>query len=174
MTGRGLPTDVQGRTIIDGLQPYEQILIGIDASSLPDPFVQPATSGIVITPRPGIPTVIELSLVSAGEISGNLQREGGKALSGVDIELLNKNGDVIKATRSEYDGFFLFEFVPYGDYRIRVTPLSANVVGVASELPGIFALGKAGGSVDVGIIIAKAVPRLAQTATGISGAAQGP
>ena len=174
MTGRGLPTDAQGRTIIDGLQPYEQILIGIDASSLPDPFVQPATSGIVITPRPGIPTVIELPLVSAGEISGSLQREGGKALSGVDIELLNKNGDVIKATRSEYDGFFLFEFVPYGDYRIRVAPLSANVVGVASELPGIFALGKAGGSVDVGIIIAKAVPRLAQTGTGISGAAQGP
>ena len=174
MTGRGLPTDAQGLTIIDGLQPYEQILIGIDASSLPDPFVQPATSGIVITPRPGIPTVIELPLVSAGEISGNLQREGGKALSGVDIELLNKNGDVIKATRSEYDGFFLFEFVPYGDYRIRVAPLSANVVGVASELPGIFALGKAGGSVDVGIIIAKAVPRLAQTAAGISGAAQGP
>ena len=33
MTGRGLPTDAKGRTVIDGLQPYEPILIGIDASS---------------------------------------------------------------------------------------------------------------------------------------------
>ncbi len=174
MTGRGPPTDAEGRTVIDGLQPFAQILIGIDAASLPDPFVQPATTGIVVTPRPGIPTVIELPLVSAGELSGTLQREGGKALSGVDIELLDKNGRVVKATRSEFDGFFLFEFVPYGNYRIRVAPLSANIVGVAPELPGLFALGKAGGSVDLGIIIAKVAPRLAQTATDMNGEAQGP
>ncbi len=92
LTAKGAPTDAEGRTVIDGLQPYEPVLIGIDASSLPDPFVQPATSGVVVTPRPGVPVIIELPLVSAGEISGNLQREGGKKLSGVDIELLDKNG----------------------------------------------------------------------------------
>ena len=173
-SGRGLPTDAQGQSIIDGLQPYEQILIGIDASSLPDPFVQPATSGIVITPRPGIPTIIELPLVSAGEISGNLQREGGKSLSGVDIELVDKNGRAVKSTRTEYDGFFLFEFVPYGNYSIRVAPLSANIIGVDAELPGLAELGKANGSIDMGIIIARTVPRVAKMATGPTGAAQGP
>ncbi|MES2781207.1 MAG: carboxypeptidase regulatory-like domain-containing protein [Pseudomonadota bacterium] len=173
-SGRGLPTDAQGRSIIDGLQPYEQILIGIDASSLPDPFVQPATSGIVITPRPGIPTIIELPLVSAGEISGSLQREGGKTLSGVDIELLDKNGRVVKSTRTEYDGFFLFEFVPYGKYRIRVAALSANIVGVAAELPGSAELGKTNSSLDMGIVIARAIPRVAAMATGPTGPAQGP
>ena len=173
-SGRGLPTDAQGRSIIDGLQPYEQILIGIDASSLPDPFVQPATSGIVITPRPGIPTIIELPLVSAGEISGNLQREGGKSLSGVDLELVDKNGRAVKSTRTEYDGFFLFEFVPYGNYSIRVAPLSANIIGVDAELRGLAELSKANGSIDMGIIIARAVPRLANMTTGPTGAAQGP
>ncbi|MFN3620798.1 collagen binding domain-containing protein [Sphingorhabdus sp.] len=173
-TGRGAPTDTEGRTIIDGLVPYEHILIGIDASSLPDPFVQPATSGIVITPRPGIPTIIELPLVAAGEISGSLQREGGKSLSGVDVELLDKDGRVVKSSRTEYDGFFLFEFVPYGNYRVRVAPLSANIIGVATELPGVAALSKASGTVDMGVIIARAVPRLANIATGPTGAAQGP
>lgn len=174
LSGRGLPTGADGRTIIDGLQPYEQILIGIDASSLPDPFVQPATSGVVITPRPGVPTVIELPLVAAGEISGSLQREGGKSLAGVDLELLDKDGRIVKTTRTEYDGYFLFEFVPYGNYRLRVAPLAANIIGVVADLSTKAALGKASGTVDLGIIVAFAVPRLANMATGINGAAQGP
>jgi hypothetical protein len=162
--GKGLPTDVQGRTVIEGLQPFEPVLIGIDASSLPDPFVQPATSGIVVTPRPGVPVTIELPLVSAGEISGTLQREGGKILSGVDIELLDKASRVVKTTRSEYDGFFLFEYVPYGTYKLRVAALSANVVGVEVALPALAELGKASGAVDLGIVTAKAAQRIAGVA----------
>jgi hypothetical protein len=163
-TGRGPPTDAKGRTVIDGLQPYEPILIGIDASSLPDPFVQPATTGVVVVPRPGIPLTIELPLVSAGEISGNLQREGGKTLSGVDIELLDKAGRVVKTTRSEYDGFFLFEFVPYGSYKLRVAALAASVVGVEATLPALAELGKSSGSVDLGIVTAKPSQRIAGVA----------
>ena len=112
--------------------------------------------------------------MSAGEISGSLQREGGKSLNGVDIELLDKNGRAVKVTRTEYDGFFLFEFVPYGNYRIRIAALSANIIGLAAELPGAIALGKTNGTVDMGIIVARAVPRLANMAIGSTSAAQGP
>lgn len=170
LSARGPPTDAQGRTVIDGLQPYEPVLIGIDASTLPDPFVQPATGGVVVTPRPGIPVIIELPLVSAGEISGNLQREGGRILNGVDIELVDRNGRVVKTTRSEYDGFFLFEFVPYGRYSLRITALSANVVGVEMALTTVAELGKNSGSIDLGIVIARAAQRVA----GLAQAAQGP
>jgi hypothetical protein len=164
LTAKGPATDANGRTVIDGLQPYEPVLIGIDASSLPDPFVQPATSGVVVTPRPGIPVIIELPLVSAGEISGTLQRDGGKILSGVDIELLDKSGRVVKTTRSEYDGFFLFEFVPYGSYKLRVAAVAAAVVGVEPALPGLAELGKAKGMVDLGIVSARAAHRIASSA----------
>ncbi len=169
LSARGPPTDAQGRTVIDGLQPYEPVLIGIDASTLPDPFVQPATGGVVVTPRPGIPVIIELPLVSAGEISGNLQREGGRILSGVDIELLDRNGRVVKTTRSEYDGFFLFEFVPYGRYSLRITAISANVVGVEMALPTAAELGKNSGSIDLGIVIARAAQRVAGLAPPVQG-----
>ncbi len=161
LSARGDPTDAEGRTIIDGLQPFEPVLIGIDASSLPDPFIQPATSGVVVTPRPGVPVTIELPLVAAGEISGNLQREGGKILSGVDLELLNKSGLVVKTTRSEYDGFFLFEFVPYGSYKLRVAALSASVIGVQAELSTLVELGRSKPVADLGIVSAKPVDRLA-------------
>jgi hypothetical protein len=161
VSARGEPTDAKGRTVIDGLQPYEPVLIGIDPSSLPDPFVQPSTSGVVVTPRPGVPVIIELPLVSAGEISGNLQREGGKTLSGVDIELLDKAGRVVKTTRSEYDGFFLFEFVPYGSYKLRVAAITAAVIGVDQAMPGLAELSKAKGMVDLGIITVKSAQRIA-------------
>ncbi|MCK5956864.1 carboxypeptidase regulatory-like domain-containing protein, partial [Klebsiella pneumoniae] len=123
------------------------------------------TSGVVVTPRPGVPVTIELPLVSAGEISGNLQREGGKNLSGVDIELLDKAGRVVKTTRSEYDGFFLFEFVPYGSYKLRVAAVAAAVVGVEPSLPGVAELGKAKGMVDLGIVTARAAQRIASAAS---------
>ncbi|MGB5077979.1 MAG: carboxypeptidase regulatory-like domain-containing protein, partial [Sphingorhabdus sp.] len=170
LSAKGAPTDAEGRTVIDGLQPYQPVLIGIDASSLPDPFVQPATSGVVVTPRPGVPVTIELPLVSAGEISGTLQREGGKVLSGVEIELLDKNGRTIKTTRTEYDGFFLFEFVPYGSYRLKVAAVSASVVAVDPALPALAELGKARGTVDLGIVVAKPGLRIA----GFGNPAQGP
>jgi hypothetical protein len=161
LSARGDPTDERGQTFIGGLTPYVPVLIGIDTSSLPDPFVQPATSGIVVTPRPGIPVVIELPLVSAGEISGTLLREGGRSLNGVGIELLDKGGRVVKMTRSEYDGFFLFESVPYGKYRLRIAALSATVVKVNPDIEIGVELNAKNSTADLGQIIAREVARIA-------------
>ncbi len=161
LNATGDPTDVNGQTIIDGLQPFKPVLIGIDASSLPDPFIQPSTSGVVVTPRPGVPMLVELPLVAAGEVSGTLMRDGGKILSGVDIELLDQKGRVIKTTRSEYDGYFLFESVPYGRYKLRVAALAAGVVGVETDLPGIAELGKTTPTADIGTVIARPAARIA-------------
>lgn len=161
LNGRGRATDENGQTVIGGLEPYVPILIGIDAGSLPDPFVQPANSGMVVTPRPGIPIVVELPLVSAGEISGYLIKEGGKAMTGVDVELLDKTGRVVKTTRAEYDGFFLFESVPYGQYRLRVGSVAASIVGVQPEISVAASLDRKSPTVDLGQIVLKPTQRIA-------------
>jgi hypothetical protein len=161
LNGRGKSTDAKGQTIIGGLEPYKPILIGIDAGSLPDPFVQPANSGMVVTPRPGVPIIVELPLVSAGEISGYLLKEGGKPMHGVDLELLDKAGRVVKTTRAEYDGFFLFESVPYGQYRLRVGAVAANIVGVQPEISVAASLDRKNPTVDLGQIMLKPTPRIA-------------
>lgn len=161
LNGRGRATDENGQTVIGGLEPYVPILIGIDAGSLPDPFVQPANSGMVVTPRPGIPIVVELPLVSAGEISGYLIKEGGKAMTGVDVELLDKTGRVVKVTRAEYDGFFLFESVPYGQYRLRVGSVAASIVGVQPEISVAASLDRKSPTVDLGQIVLKPTQRIA-------------
>jgi hypothetical protein len=161
LNGKGLPTDATGASFIDGLQPFHPVLIGIDSSSLSDPFMQPATPGVVVTPRPGVAMLVELPLVAAGEISGTLQRESGGNLSGIDIELLDKNGQVIKTTRSEYDGYFLFESVPYGEYRLRVSALPANIVGVQTTLDKPAKLAAGNPTVDLGVVVAKNALRIA-------------
>lgn len=161
LNGRGKATDENGQTIIGGLEPYKPILIGIDAGSLPDPFVQPANSGMVVTPRPGVPIIVELPLVSAGEISGYLLKEGGKAMNGVDLELLDKAGRVVKTTRAEYDGFFLFESVPYGQYRLRVGAMAANIVGVQPEISIVATLDRKSPTIDLGQIVLKPSQRIA-------------
>ena len=161
LNGTGLPTDEKGATMIDGLRPFQPVLIGIDESSLPDPFIQPATKGMVITPRPGVPMTIELPLVAAGEIAGTLQKQGGRILSGVDLELLDAKGNVVKTTRSEYDGFFLFEGVPYGKYGIRVSALAANIVGIDVRLPQIARLDADNPTVELGIVTTADAARIA-------------
>ncbi len=164
LNGRGAPTDANGQTIIDGLHPFQPVLIGIDGSTLSDPFMQPATDGIVVVPRPGVAMRIELPLVAAGEITGILRREEGGLLSGVEIELINAAGRVVKSTRSEYDGYFLFESVPYGKYSMRIAALTANIVGVQTELAAIAELKRGQSSVDVGALQAKPTLRIAQSA----------
>lgn len=161
INGRGRPTDERGQTLIGGLEPYVPILVGIDTESLSDPFMQPATSGTVITPRPGVPISVELPLVAAGEISGYLLKEGGKTMGGLDVELLDKAGRVLRATRSEYDGFFLFESVPYGQYRLRVGATAAAIVGVQAEITAVAKLDRANPMVDLGQIVLKPATRIA-------------
>jgi hypothetical protein len=76
-------TDDNGEVIIEGLSPYRAVLIGIDASSLDDPLVQPVGPGMVVTPRPGVTGTVELALAGAGEVDGTLIRAGGNGIEGV-------------------------------------------------------------------------------------------
>ncbi len=152
------PTGADGKVMIDGVAPYRKILIGVDGGSLSDPLLQPATAGVVVTPRPGVITRIQLPLVPAGEVEGLLVRSGGRTLQGVDLNLVDASGQVRATTRSDYDGYFLFEGVPYGEYQLRVAELSAQFARLQSDLGRAALLNKAHprvllGTISVGIAI---------------------
>jgi hypothetical protein len=132
--GSGEPTDKQGHAFVEGLQPYDKVLVSVDESTLPDPFLITRGKGVVVTPRPGVPVVIELAVSPTGEVEGSLLAPEGTPLAGVALELVGSDGAVAGGTRSEYDGFFLFEKVPYGEYRLRLSSDSEKVLGVQGEL----------------------------------------
>ncbi len=149
-------TGKDGRVILDSLEPYQPVLIGVDASSLPDPLVQPATTGLVITPRPGVAAIIDLPLVSAGEVDGTLVRAGGGSLEGVDLELVDVEGQVRAKTQSDYDGFFLFENVPYGRYAVRIAKISAEAARLMPRLVGTLVVAGETPSIHLGTLAAEA------------------
>lgn len=149
-------TDVRGEVLVDGLEPFQPVLIGIDASSLPDPMVQPSLPGMVVTPRPGTLAIVELPLVGAGDIDGTLVRRSGSTIEGADLELLDPAGRVVARTRSEFDGFFLFERVPYGHYTLRIAQLTADAVKVSPRLGVRAEVGPMMPSIHLGTVAAEA------------------
>ena len=154
-------TDASGQVLVDGLSPYRPILVGIDSGSLPDPLVQPSGPGIVVTPRPGIAARIELPLTAAGEVDGTLVRSGGAGIEGVDLELVNAQDQVMRRTQSDYDGFFLFESVPYGRYRLRIAKLSADAAALQPQLVETIVVGAATPSPHLRSVVAQPLPKIA-------------
>ncbi len=132
-----VPTDAGGQAIVDSLSPFRAVLIGVDESSLPSPLIRPAVAGIVVVPRPGVSTEVLIPLVSAGEVEGSLVRSGGNGIEGIDLELVDGHGVIRAVTRTDFDGFFLIESVPYGQYRLRISALSAQAANVGTDLQAI-------------------------------------
>ncbi len=151
-------TDAQGQATIDGLEAFRPVLIGIDAGSLPDPYVQPALPGVVVSPRPGVATRVALPMAVAGEIEGVVRRDGGNPIEGLSLELVDAEGRVRATTLTEFDGYFLFESVAYGRYTVRLGKASA----AALRLDGGFAVaavpGKATPRVRLGTLALKPLP----------------
>lgn len=127
-------TGANGRAIVDELRPFRPVLVGIDESSLRDPFLAPSVKGVVVTPRPGVVAQIELAISPTGEVEGSLLNPSGIEQPGVRLELVNAQGAVVAETISEFDGFFLFQRVPYGEYRLRVAADAARTLKVAVSL----------------------------------------
>lgn len=128
------PTDAHGTVLVAGLANYVPVTVGIDTSSLGDPTLTPRQALQVVTPRPGIAADVEIALVGAGDIEGAVVKDGGEGFEGLELELVDASGKVISTTRSDYDGFFLFERVAYGKYMVRISAESARIARVLPRL----------------------------------------
>jgi hypothetical protein len=168
--GSGVPTDERGHTFVEGLQPYQKVLLSIDESTLPDPFLTPRGRGVVVTPRPGVAAVIELAVAPTGEVEGVLNGAEGAPLAGAGLELVDAAGQVVARAMTEYDGFFLFDRVVYGRYRLRLAPDTQAALGVAPDLAAQVELGPDKTVARLGTIRLRVATTIAQA----TGAPPGP
>lgn len=152
-------TNKAGRAVVDGLRPFAPVVVRVDESSIGDPLLQPKTKGVVVVPRPGIGTEILLPLAPTGEVEGTLLGNDGEARSGVTLELADARGQAMASTVTEFDGYFLFDKVPYGSYRLRVGAASAKALGGGAELGVPVALGRANPSIRTGTVRIAMPPR---------------
>ncbi|BBB10204.1 MSCRAMM family protein [Sphingopyxis sp. EG6] len=171
-------TGKDGQGTIDGLEPFRPVLIGIDAGSLPDPYVQPALPGVVVTPRPGVAIRVALPMVAAGEIEGNVRRNGGNPVEGLALELVDAEGRVRATTLTEFDGYFLFEGVAYGRYTVRPGKASAAALRIDGSFAVAAVPGKATPRVRLGTLALKPLMRdvavQGEAVTGEGNGARGP
>jgi hypothetical protein len=127
-------TDSRGSVLIGGLSTFIPVTVGIDESSLSDPMLVPRKALQVVVPRPGVLANVEIGLVGGGDVEGAIVKSGGIGFEGLDLELIDARSQVAGATRTDFDGFFLFERVPYGNYRIRVAKASAEAARVPAQI----------------------------------------
>jgi hypothetical protein len=119
-------TRKDGGVAIGGLSAYRPVAISIDHATLSDPSLTMRQPLHVVVPRPGVSAEVEIALVAAGAIEGALMKSGELGFEGVDLELVDGSGKIVATARSDFDGFFLFDRVPYGNYKIRIAQASAD------------------------------------------------
>ena len=160
------PTDGNGSVIVGGLTAFKPVAVGIDLSSLSDPMLVPKKALQVVVPRPGVPAEVQIGLVGGGDVEGALVKSGGLGFEGVDLELVDAGGKVVSTSRTDYDGFFLFERVAYGNYAVRVAQTSAAAAKIAIDLGLHLSVTPEKSVVRVGTIRPVAQAQIAQAAAG--------
>jgi hypothetical protein len=128
------PTGANGAVTVGGLTAYQPITVGLDQSSLADPMLVPKKALQVVVPRPGIPAEVQIPLVGGGDIEGAVVKSAELGFEGLDLELVDGSGKVVGTARTDYDGFFLFDRVPYGTYTIRIAKDSAAAAKLLQDL----------------------------------------
>jgi hypothetical protein len=159
------PTDPNGSAMVGGLIPYQPIAVGVDVTSLADPMLVPKKALQVVVPRPGVAAEVQIGLVGGGDVEGALVKNGGLGFEGVDLELVDANGKAVGKTRTDFDGFFLFERVAYGSYTVRVSKDSATAAKIAIDLGIHFVVSPDKSIVRIGTVHAVALAHVAEAAS---------
>ena len=155
-------TDARGEVLVAGLANYVPVAVGVDTSSLDDPMLAPRKALQVVVPRPGVAAEVDIPLVGAGDIEGAIVRDGGDGFEGLDVELLDAAGKVVATTRTDFDGFFLFERVAYGRYTVRLAADSARIARLSQSLAAAAEVSGEAPVARLGAIRALPAPEIAQ------------
>lgn len=127
-------TDENGIAFIRSLPKHRPTDVYVKTDSLEDPFWQPLEKGSSIVPRPGHAQVMDIPVISTGEIDGTIFMKTAdnseKPMSNIPVQLIDNTGTVVEEVRSEYDGYYLFTKIPPGSYRVGLADTTRKALGV--------------------------------------------
>ena len=123
--GNSGSSNASGIATINRQTGFRKTNLVLQTHSLPDIFLIPTRGGIQYMPRPGHLSHFEFPVVLGGEIDGEiLPTEAGRAksydFSDIQVELVDKDGKVIKTVEADTTGYYLFEQVIPDDYQVRI------------------------------------------------------
>ena len=140
-------TNANGMAFVTSLDTYAPVSFEIDQGTLEDPYWIASPEGVEVTLRPGVPGHVDFAVVTTGEIDGVVYRQEdqwSKPVSDVRVQLVDENGDVVDEVRSQYDGFYLVEFIRPGTYQLRIDPEQLKRLELPDVAPRRIVIGKDG------------------------------
>jgi hypothetical protein len=130
-------TNENGIAIIPGIAVNMPVKVGIEEGSLVDPSWMAKKSVFNIISHAGAITNIDFPISLTGDIDGHIKIKINKLsydASNVELEIVNAKGTVIRSTKSSYDGFYFFQAVPYGKYKLRTSVEQSQRLGLESSV----------------------------------------
>lgn len=106
------------------LAPNVPARLSIDKDHLGDPMYYPGVESYEILPRSGHTSVIDYPVYQAALLEGTLMlNSSGQPvpLGRAKVELVSNDGGAIAAVQSEFDGYYLFDKLRPGHYRMQIT-----------------------------------------------------
>ena len=117
---RGLAPTEGGSMLLEGGTSGRAIVLGVDPTSLRDPFLIAEHADTRVQVRPGGLRWLDMPVVMGGEVAGTVcLLDGGRSLpvAGVELELTRADG-VVHRVRTQSNGFYLIEQIVPGSYRL--------------------------------------------------------
>lgn len=124
---RELRTNAEGIAYLRRLPTKQGVNLTVDPATLEDPQWLVQTEGVQLVPRAGRPAELDFPVIMTGEVDGAVLLVRGKnsrPLAGVTLELLplDPGRPPVREARTAFDGFYVIESIPPGDYLLRVSP----------------------------------------------------
>jgi hypothetical protein len=126
-------TNDAGMALLTGLGDGRPAQVSMMTNSLPDPYMFPARAGVEVVPRPGRTHRSLFPVVAVSEVEGHAYFQGGddkRAVSNVQLQLVDAKSVVIASVRTEYDGYFFMERLAPGKYHVRIDPDQAAKLNI--------------------------------------------
>jgi hypothetical protein len=133
-----LVTNGAGKTLISGLGDGRPAQVAMLTESLPDPYMYPSRPGVEVVPRPGRTHVAYFPVALVSELEGHAFFGSGgthRAVSNVQLQLVDKKGAVIASAKTEYDGYFFIDKVSPGEYQLKLDPEQAAKLNIQLSGP---------------------------------------
>ena len=131
---RGLP-------VIAFLAPDIPVDVSVDLATIEDPFMVPKEDGCRITPRAGVVSACQFTMVTGGEIDGmvlvKLNKTEEVPLKGVKVDLVTTGAEpkLLASTQSEESGYYLFKAVKPGSFQLRIPEAETRRLKTGAALP---------------------------------------
>lgn len=125
-------TDAAGIAYLSRLPVKQYVDVGIDSASLEDPQWMAQPKGARLVPRPGEAARLDFPVILTSEVDGTVYvREKGRfrPLAGITVELLDPQRNVVNRAETASDGFYIVQFVPPGNYLLRISPEQLKKLG---------------------------------------------